>query len=226
MHKQQQHRKHHDHYQCETEHHKLSFCREEDESMVPPRFPKPFFKDDSVYMKQFEKMLNEFEIQYDNFNLTYLIDRIKKLQRKENSIRLFNERLKEDLALIVTNTNNATCSNANSNANDVVNQINHLIREKKTQVESKNMFPQSHSYNLRSTSKRSLSVITNASISQSQDHTTFCNETNKMSTSINSILKSTTNTNSFNIKRKIEILKNISFSLDLTSSNYNTKTAI
>jgi hypothetical protein len=66
-----------------------------------PQFPEPFFADDPEYMKGFRALLGEFRLKYETFNLNFLVERIKHLKRRENSIMLFNERLKQDLALIV-----------------------------------------------------------------------------------------------------------------------------
>jgi hypothetical protein len=69
---------------------------------MTPQFPEPFFADDPEYMKGFKALLGEFKLKYETFNLNFLVERIKHLKRRENSIMLFNERLKEDLALIVS----------------------------------------------------------------------------------------------------------------------------
>ena len=69
---------------------------------MTPQFPEPFFADNPEYMKGFKALLDEFKLKYETFNLNFLVERIKHLKRRENSIMLFNERLKEDLALIVS----------------------------------------------------------------------------------------------------------------------------
>lgn len=74
----------------------------------PPKFPDPFFETDAEYMKGFKKLMSKFQLEYETFNLNFLVERIKHLHRKENSIKLFNEHLKQDLALIVNKNKNAS----------------------------------------------------------------------------------------------------------------------
>ena len=102
--------------------------------LEPPKFPEPFFENDSQYMKGFKSLMNKFQLEYETFNLKFLVERIKQLQRKDNSILMFNKRLKQDLALIVNKTSKNSNVTSSQNDQDKNEHISSRLRPRRNDL--------------------------------------------------------------------------------------------
>jgi hypothetical protein len=173
-------------------------------SSQPPKFPDPFFENDVEYMKGFKKLMNKFQLEYETFNLNFLVERIKHLHRKENSIKLFNEQLRQDLALILNKNKNASTKedsitiNFQQNHNDNHNERSsqRLRRRRTNDANSEEL--SSGSFSLGSTS------ILHSNVNKHKFSYTYNLRSSKIKSAISFSNSTLTETNQVNLKTSKE----------------------